>query len=90
MRKRIFKVKRLRQLRFGDSDDPVQAYLNFKRGQSKRSRKVASEIAQIKERIQADQLKNPTAAQPGIHNPVPYLATGPVKAKRLRIAPGYT
>jgi putative transposase len=90
MRKRIFKVKRLRQLRFGDSDDPVQAYLNYKRGQSKRSRKVASEIAQIKERIQADQLKNPIAAQPGIQNPLPYIAIGPVKAKRLRIAPGYT
>ena len=57
---------------------------------SKRSRKVASEIAQIKERIQADKLKNPTPAQPGVQNPVPYLATGPVKAKRLRIAPGYT
>lgn len=90
MRKRIFKVKRLRQLRFGDSDDPVQAYLNFKRGQSKRSRKVASEIAQIKERIQADKLKNPIAAQPGVQNPVPYIAIGPVKAKRLRISPGYT
>jgi putative transposase len=55
LRKRIFKAKRLRQLRFGDSDDPVEAYLNYKRGQSKRSRKAASEIAHIKERIQADQ-----------------------------------
>ena len=89
MRKRIFKVKRLRQLRFGDSDDPVQAYLNYKRGQSKRSRKAASEIAQIKERIQADQLKNPLPPTPVISDPLPFLATGPVKAKRLRIAPGY-
>jgi putative transposase len=89
MRKRIFKVKRLRQLRFGDSDDPVQAYLNYKRGQSKRSRKAASEIAQIKERIQADQLKNPPPPAPITPDPLPFLATGPVKAKRLRIAPGY-
>ncbi len=89
MRKRIFKVKRLRQLRFGDSDDPVQAYLNYKRGQSKRSRKAASEIAQIKERIQADQLKNPPPPAPVTPQPLPFLATGPVKAKRLRIAPGY-
>ena len=61
LRKRIFKAKRLRQLRFGDADDPVEAYLNYKRGQSKRSRKAASEIAQIKERFQADQRKDPPA-----------------------------
>jgi putative transposase len=91
LRKRIFKAKRLRQLRFGDADDPVEAYLNYKRGQSKRSRKAASEVAQIKERIQADQRKDPPApsATPVPPGPVPYLATGPVKAKRLRIAPGY-
>ena len=69
----------------------MEAYLNYKRGQSKRSRKAASEIAQIKERIQADQRKDPPASSPTPvpPDPVPYLATGPVKAKRLRIAPGY-
>jgi hypothetical protein len=69
----------------------VEAYLNYKRGQSKRSRKAASEIAHIKERIQADQRKDPPdpSQTPVAPNPVPYLATGPVKAKRLRIAPGY-
>lgn len=89
MRKRIFKAKRLRQLRFGDSEDPVQAYLNYKRSQSKRSRKAASEVAQIKERIQADQRKNPPADTRAITSQIPFLATGPAKAKRLRIAPGY-
>ena len=67
----------------------MEAYLNYKRGQSKRSRKAASEIAQIKERIQADQRKDSPAPSPVPPDPVPYLATGPVKAKRLRIAPGY-
>ena len=91
LRKRIFKAKRLRQLRFRDTDDPVEAYLNYKRGQSKRSRTAASEIAHIKERIQADQRKDPPTppATPALPDPVPYLATGPVKAKRLRIAPGF-
>jgi hypothetical protein len=56
---RILAISRLRQLRFGDTDDPVEAYLNYKRGQSKRSRKAASEIAHIKERIQADHRKDP-------------------------------
>ena len=71
----------------------MEAYLNYKRGQSKRSRKAASEIAHIKERIQADQRKDPRSSAPtttpATPEPVPYLATGPVKAKRLRIAPGY-
>jgi putative transposase len=89
MRKRVVKAKRLRQLRIGDADDPVVAYLNYKRGQSKRSRKVASEIAQIKERIQTDRRKALPPPEPAPPTPVPYLATGPVKAKRLRIAPGY-
>jgi hypothetical protein len=91
LRKRIFKAKRLRHLRFGDTDDPVEAYLNYKRAQSKRSRKAASEIAHIKERIQADQRKDPRPSSPTPvpPEPLPYLATGPVKAKRLRIAPGY-
>jgi putative transposase len=93
MRKRIFKAKRLRQLQLEDSQDPVQTYLNYKRSQSKRSRKAASEIAQIKERIQADQYKNPSPSTPApasdVPNPIPYLATRPAKAKRLRIAPGY-
>ena len=66
----------------------MQAYLNYKRGQSKRFRKAAREIAQIKERIDADKLKNPAPPVPVITNPLP-LATGPVKAKPLRIAPGY-
>ena len=38
MRQRIFRAKRLRQLRFGDPGDPVEAYLQFKRGTAKRSR----------------------------------------------------
>lgn len=89
IRKRIFKAKRLRQLRFGDSEDPVQAYLNYKRGQSKRSRQAASEVARIKEHIRADQRKNQPADAPVITSQIPFLARGPAKAKRLRIAPGY-
>ena len=69
VRKRIFKAKRLSRLRFGKWDDPVQVYLDFKRGKAKRSRKVASEIAQIKERSQTGQrtLSEPT---PALANPL--------------------
>jgi hypothetical protein len=86
VRKRIFKAKRLRQLHFGQWDDPVQVYLDFKRGKVKRSRRVASEIAQIKDRIQA---KHTTTTEPTANAaPLP-LAMGPVKARRLRIPSGF-
>ena len=52
------RAKRLRQLQFGDADDPVEAYLQFKRGRSKRSRKVASEMAQIKDALSEGKRKS--------------------------------
>jgi putative transposase len=86
VRTRIFKAKRLRQLRFGQWDDPVQVYLDFKRGKGKRSRRVASEIAQIKDRIKA---KQTTTTEPTANaDPLP-LTKGPVKARRLRIPSGF-
>ena len=89
MRQRIFRAKRLRQLRFGDAGDPVEAYLQFKRGQSKRSRKVASEIAQIKDAIDAGKRKSAGTDAPNAQeHPLP-LALGPVKALRLRIPSGF-
>jgi hypothetical protein len=86
VRKRIFKAKRLRQLHFGQWDDPVQVYLDFKRGTVKRSRRVASEIAQIQDRIKAKQTSIMTPAASA--NPLP-LAIGPVKARHLRIPSGF-
>jgi hypothetical protein len=64
----------------------VQVYLDFKRGKVNRSRRVASEIAQIKDRIKA---KQTTTTEPtAIADPLP-LAKGPVKARRLRIPSGF-
>ena len=90
LRKRIFRAKRLRQLKCGDADDPVEAYLQFKRGQSKRSRKAASEIAQIKDAIGEGKPKTTGTESPTVSPPVLPLAVGPVKAHRLRIPSGYT
>jgi putative transposase len=89
MRQRIFHAKRLRQLSFGDPGDPVEAYLQFKRGTAKRSRQAASEIAQIKEAIDTAKRKPPAQDAPNAEErPLP-LAAGPVKALRLRIPPGF-
>jgi len=80
----------LRQLKCGNADDPVEAYLQFKRGQSKRSRKAANEIAQIKEAIGEGKPKTTETEGPTVSPPVLPLAVGPVKAHRLRIPSGYT
>ncbi len=89
MRQRIFHAKRLRQLSFGDTGDPVEAYLKFKRGTAKRSRQAASEIAQIKEAIDTAKRKPPAHDAPNAEaRPLP-LAAGPVKALRLRIPSGF-
>jgi putative transposase len=85
IRKRIFRAKRLRQLRFDQFQDPVQVYLQYKRGQSKRSRRAASEIAQIKDGIR--QRSEPMPSTKHVES-LP-LAVGPVKARRLRIPPGF-
>jgi len=85
VRKRIFRAKRLRQLRFAQFQDPVQVYLQYKRLQSKRSRRAASEIAQIKDGIQ--QRSEPMPSTKHVES-LP-LAVGPVKARRLRIPPGF-
>ena len=85
--KRIFRAKRLRQLRFDQFQDPVQVYLQYKRGQSKRSRRAASEIAQIKDGIQQRRAPIPDSTTKHVES-LP-LAVGPVKARRLRIPPGF-
>jgi len=60
--------------------------LDFKRGKAKHSRRVASEIAQIKDRIQAKQTMRMDPAASADALP---LASGPVKAQRLRIPSGF-
>jgi hypothetical protein len=90
---RIFRARRLRELRFAEHDDPIQAYLAWKRTRAKRSRKDASEIAQIKARMKAGQgpagdAPHEAEAEPLTEPRLP-LASGPVKAKRMRIPPGF-
>lgn len=85
VRRRIFKAKRLRQLQFGQWDDPVQVYLEYRRRKGRGSRKAASEIAQIKAHIDA---REEQAHPPAAVAPLP-LAVGPVRARRLRIPSGF-
>ena len=88
MRQRIFKARRLREIELGDHADPVDVYLQFKRKHAKGSRKAASEIARIKERLSrsapaatTDASSNEAAALP--------LAVGPAQPHRLRIRSGF-
>jgi hypothetical protein len=93
---RIFAAKRNRGFRFRDTEDPIEAFLDWKRKSARKSRRDASRIAHVKE-VMARQRPGagPEAAkgaappvEAAAESPLP-LATGPVKAKRLTIPPGF-
>lgn len=92
MRQRIFKAKRLRELRFREQEDPVQVILEYKRSMARRSRRAASGLAEIRERLaRPARIGGPAKSSepedpPGATLP---LASGPVKPARLRIPPGF-
>jgi hypothetical protein len=89
LRKRIFRAKRLRQLKFDVADDPVDIYLRYKRGRSKQSRRAASEIAEIKDAIRSRRQFPTTNSEPKEEVCRLPLAEGPVRARRLRIPSGF-
>ena len=89
LRKRIFRAKRLRQLKFDVADDPVDIYLRYKRGRSKQSRRAASEIAEIKDAIRSRLQSSTVDSEPKEEVCRLPLAEGPVRARRLRIPSGF-
>jgi putative transposase len=93
VRRQVFRAKRLRQIRFGELDNPVEAYLNYRRATAKQSRKAATEIARIKQQINEGKARAVPAAGDLAPNGQPRdlpLVSGPVKAKPLRIPRGFS
>lgn len=96
LRRAFFKAKRQRQLDFAAGDDPIEAFLEYRRKEARRSKRAASDVARVQyERAKAspspvvDLVPEaiPTAASPAS---VPGLVSGPVKASSLRIESGFS
>jgi len=99
LRRAFFKAKRQRQLDFAEGDDPIEAFLTYRRKEARRSKRAASDIARIEHERARPRPTSGTdraalvEAQEEPKEPakgVPGLVSGPVKAKTLRIEPGFS
>ncbi len=96
VRRKAVQARRLKELAWSELDDPVEVYLRYRRSQAKASRKAASEIARIKRQIARDRQKLQPISEAVTDAETPKqpeslpLAEAPVKARKLRIPPGYT
>ena len=97
LRRAFFKAKRQRQLDFADGDDPIEAFLAHRRKEARRSKRAASDIARVQHERARPQSSSvdlsavmngpPDAPEP---RPLPGLVSGPIKARTLRIEPGFS
>ena len=96
LRRAFFKAKRERQLDFADGDDPIEAFLAHRRKEARRSKRAASDIARVQhERAKPSSSNADLSAMNAPQDapelrPVPGLVSGPVKARTLRIEPGFS
>lgn len=96
LRRAFFKAKRQRQLDFAAGDDPIEAFLEYRRKEARRSKRSASDVARVQhERARTNPSPSgelvpeavPTAASPAS---VSGLVSGPIKASSLRIESGFS
>ena len=99
LRRAFFKAKRQRQLDFASGDDPIEAFLAHRRKEARRSKRAASDIARVQhERARAKSSANADftlpekspAQAPETGSALPGLVSGRVKARALRIEPGFS
>ncbi len=92
LRREFFKAKRARELDVDDDQNPIEAFVQQRRRKAARAKRAASDIARVQhERRQADPQPTPGAG-PSVPPQSPALSQlvkGPVKAKKLRIPPGF-
>jgi hypothetical protein len=89
LRREFFKAKRAKELNVDEGQNPIDAFVEQRRRKAGKLKRAASDIA----RVQRDRHQPCAASTPAAGPPVSpvlgQLATGPVKAKRLRIPPGF-
>ena len=89
LRREFFKAKRARELSVEDGENPIEAFVQQRRRKAGKRKRAASDVARVQhERLKADPASShepQTPTSPVLNQ----LATGPVKAKKLRIEPGF-
>lgn len=92
LRREFFKAKRARELDTQSSQNPIEAFVEQRRRKAGRNKRAATDIARVQyERGQApprsasEEPAPPSAGAAVLEQ----LATGPVKARKLRIPPGF-
>jgi len=94
LRREFFKAKRAKELSVDEGQNPIDAFVEQRRRKAGKLKRAASDIARVQRDRQqpntASQLTQDDANAQAPMSPVlGQLATGPVKAKRLRIPPGF-
>lgn len=97
LRREFFKAKRSRELSVEEGQNPIEAFVEQRRRKASKRKRAASDIARVQherqhKRQQAD--PQPASTEDPAKPPQPpalsQLVTGPVKAKKLRIEPGFS
>jgi putative transposase len=92
LRREFFKAKRARELSVDEGQNPIEAFVEHRRRKASKRKRAASDIARVQhERQQSDPRPVPVdwPVLPQQSPALSQLATGPVKAKKLRIQPGF-
>lgn len=101
LRREFFKAKRARELNANDGGNPIEAFVEQRRRQAAKRKRSASDLARIQQVRRHGQPALPEAADAlaasaavavavaGSSSALDQLATGPVKAKKLRIRSGF-
>ncbi len=92
LRREFFKAKRARELDVESGQNPIEAFVEQRRRKAGKRKRAASDIARVqyerhqsKPRPAADDPTSPPSKSPVLDQ----LTSGPVKARKLRIPPGF-
>ena len=89
LRREVFKAKRAKELNVDEGQNPIDAFVEQRRRKAGKLKRSASDIARAQRDRQQSGAAPTPAADPPVSPVLSQLATGPVKAKRLRIPPGF-
>lgn len=89
VRQQFFRAKRAKQLNFVEGQNPIEAFLNLRRTQAKKSKRAATDLAQSQQTKRLSQATL-TSAEAFVVDAKNQREALPVRGKDLRIARGFS